>query len=252
MLIRGSWPGEGSCPAGRSWHGEKTAAAGCSWPGGESLLGEHSWRTGGSLQEDESLLGIDSGPAERFWPEEESSLGGSSCPGRGSWPGDRSLLGEGSLASGPFPSSPGISFFSSASDPSNIQHTPAGTRGLLAAAPASPPARLSAWLLPQAGRRAGGRDCGSSRRPCQAAAFPRQSSFVSAELFMDLPKFPRGAIPGPARCRHSREKLNFFLPSNRKLCNFPTHFHPSRSPGYLKEESATPSFSWQGAQRLLG
>ena len=80
-----------------------------------------------------------------------------------------------------------------------------------------------------------------------SSSLPSSSSSPSSSSA--LPKH----TPGAARCRHSREKLNFFLPSNRKLCNFPRHFHPSRSPGCLVEESSTtPSFSRQGAQRLLG
>ena len=67
------------------------------------------------MQEGESLLDGDSGPAEGSRLEEESSLGGRSCPGGGSWPREGSLLGEGSSAPGPFLSSKGISLFSSAS-----------------------------------------------------------------------------------------------------------------------------------------
>lgn len=113
--MRRSRPGEGSCPAGRSWCGEGAGGAGGSWHGGESLLGEGSWPGGGSLQEGESLLDSDSGPAESSWPEEESFLGGRSCPGGGSWTGEGSLLGGGSSAPSLFPSSKGISLFSSAS-----------------------------------------------------------------------------------------------------------------------------------------
>lgn len=80
-------------------------------------------------------------------------------------------------------------------------------------------------------------------KPCITR--PASSSSSSSAL----PKH----TPCPARCRHSGERLDFFLPSNRKLCNFPRHFHLKRSPGCLEEESsASPSFSLQGARTAPG
>lgn len=120
-----SWLGGASCLAERSWQGGRAEGTESSKHGGESLLGEGSWSGRGSLQEGESLLDRDSWPGEGSWPEKESLLsllGERSCPGGGSWPGEGSLLCGGSSAPGPFLSSKGISFFSSASD-SNIWKT---------------------------------------------------------------------------------------------------------------------------------
>lgn len=122
LLSRASWLGGASSLAGRSWPGGRAEDTGGPCNDGKSLLGEGSWPGRGSLKEAESLLDRDSGPGEGSWPAGESLLGGRSCPGGGPWPGQGSLLGWGSSAPGPFPSSKGISLFSSASD-SNIWKT---------------------------------------------------------------------------------------------------------------------------------
>lgn len=208
--MRGSRPGEGSCPAGRSWCGEGAGGAGGSWHGGESLLGEGSWPGGGSLQEGESLLDSDSGPAESSWPEEESFLGGRSCPGGGSWTGEGSLLGGGSSAPSLFPSSKGISLFSSASA-LNIQHTPAGTQGLLAAAPASPPARSPPG---SSRRRAGGRAAAAVAAPggrVKRLPSPDRAPLCQQSYLWTYPSSPGERYPvQPAAATLERGWISFF------------------------------------------
>lgn len=82
------------------------------------------------------------------------------------------------------------------------QHTPARTQATPSCSSCRPPARVSTLLLPEGGR-------AGSRPACQAAAFPRQSSFVSVGAIYGLTQVPQGS----GTCWEKQDQMTrFHLP----------------------------------------